>query len=84
MEDLQEFKEWLFINTKYTKETVSDILSRLKRANSILPWFDDDIYLFELERREEFKKLSSSVRSQIRRAIGLYFEYLKKSDSEEI
>ena len=76
MQDMNSFKNWLTNNTSYSKATVSDTVSRVKRANSILPIFDDIVYQFRLEQTDEYKQLSCAVRSQIKKAIKLYFEYL--------
>ena len=69
MQDMNGFKNWLTSNTSYSKATVSDTVSRVKRANSILPIFDDIIYQFRLEQTDEYKRLSCAVRSQIKKAI---------------
>jgi DNA (cytosine-5)-methyltransferase 1 len=75
MEDVNKFKEWLNLNYSYSEASITDILSRLKRANKILPWFDDVIYLFRLEQDNSYKYLTCSVRSQIKKAVKLYFEF---------
>ena len=77
MLDFSNFKNWLIVSFDYSKETISDIISRLKRADAILRWFNDDIYLFRLEQTDEYLQLSSSVRSQIKKAVKLYFDYLR-------
>ena len=70
-----EFKNWLIANTSYTSSVISDTVSRAKRADKILEWSDDDVYQFRLEQLEEYKKLSISVRSQIKKAVKLYSEF---------
>lgn len=77
MLDFSNFKNWLIVSFDYSKETISNIISRLKRADAILPWFNDDIYLFRLEQSDEYLQLSSSVKSQIKKAVKLYFDYLR-------
>lgn len=81
---LNEFKEWLSVNTDYSKATVSDIVSRVKRADKILHWFDNIIYQFMLEQQDEYKALSSSVRSQIKRAVKLYSKFIEQSKLEPL
>lgn len=76
-----EFKKWLQNKNKYTEATIKDIISRVRRANNILIFQNEDIYLFKLEQCEEFKKFSVSVKSQIRRAIRLYFQYLEEMEN---
>lgn len=69
------FRDWLYKNKRYCKETVSNIISRFKRANRILPWSNEIIYQFMLERQDSYKLLTSSVRSQIKKSVKLYFEF---------
>lgn len=78
MNDISNFKLWLTENKEYSAKTIGNIVSRLKRADSILPWTNDTVYLFLLEQADEFKKISESVRSQIRKAVKLYFEFNNK------
>ena len=79
MENTVEFRKWLEEKTEYTKETKSNIVSRLKRADGIIPIVIDEVYLFNLSNHSEFQKMSVSVKSQIRIAIRLYFEFMKES-----
>ena len=75
MLDVQRFKTWLEGNTTYSHAVISDTISRLKRADSILDLSEEEVYLFYLERESEYKKLSMSVRSQIKKAVKLYLQY---------
>ena len=70
-----EFKEWLMKNTSYSAPVISDTISRMKRADKILEWKEEDIYQFKLEQLEEYKKMSISVRSQIKKSVKLYSEF---------
>lgn len=81
--DCDEFKKWLQEKNKYTDASIKDIISRLRRANNILIFRNEDIYLFRLEQCEEFQKASVSVKSQMRRAIRLYFQYLKEMENTQ-
>lgn len=82
MIDYIDFKKWLETNTSYSERTIGNILSRLKRADSFLPWFAEDIYIFRLENTEGFTKLNCSVRSQLRKAVRLYYEYYCQREKE--
>ena len=75
-----EFKEWLFDNTEYSMAVISDISSRVKRADKILPWYNDEVYIFRLEQLDEYKKITCSVRSQIKKAVKLYFAFVKSKE----
>ena len=74
--DFDKFRLWLNENTTYTNPTKSNIVSRVKRANSIIPIINNPIYLFKLSQSNEFNNLTVNVKSQIRRAVKLYLDYL--------
>lgn len=78
-----EFKKWLQEKNKYTDASIKDIVSRLRRANNILVFQNEDIYLFRLEQCDEFKRASVSVKSQIRRSVRLYFQYLEEMENAQ-
>lgn len=82
MIDIVGFKNWLVATSEYSNATISNIVSRLKRADSMLEWFDDDIYLFRLEQNYNYQQLSCSVKSQIKKAVKLYFDYVKIIQNE--
>lgn len=71
-----KLKEWLSENTKYSDAVIRDIASRMKRADSIVTWEPTTIYLFKLEQSDLFKKMSVSVKSQIRRAVKCYSRFV--------
>lgn len=71
----EEFKQWLDVNTSYSTAVKGDMASRVKRADKILEWNAEDIYQFKLEQKNEYKILSVSVRSQIKKAVKLYNEF---------
>lgn len=73
--DAEQFREWLQENTSYSDAVIGDTVSRIKRANGILEWSDEEIYLFHLEHNDRYKGLSVSVRSQIKKAVTLYRAY---------
>lgn len=75
MVDAESFKKWLKENTAYSDAVIGDIASRIKRADNILEWYDDEIYQFYLERSEQYKALSVNVRSQLKKAVSLYHEF---------
>lgn len=79
----EEFRKWLVENTTYSLPVISDTVSRIKRADRILEWSGEDVYQFRLEQLEEYKKLSVSVRSQIKKAVKLYFEF-RLSQKEKV
>lgn len=76
MIDIISFKKWLSINTKYSDAVIRDLASRMKRADSIVTWEPTTIYLFKLEQSNSFKKINVSVKSQIRRAVKYYSQFV--------
>jgi DNA (cytosine-5)-methyltransferase 1 len=78
--DVNEFKIWLDANTSFTKETKSNVLSRLKRADTILQIKNEKVYLFNLSQEKDFQVLTVSIKSQVRRAVKLYFQYIDWKD----
>ena len=48
------FKEWLSTNTSYSDAVISDIASRMTRADNIVTWEPTTIYLFKLEQSDGF------------------------------
>ena len=75
MIDVAEFTKWLEENTTYSSAVIRDTVSRVKRADSILEWNDDEVYQFYLEHKDTYKTLSVSVRSQLKKAVKLYRTY---------
>lgn len=72
-----EFREWLMKEKQYSDRASRDVQSRLKRAISLSG--EKDItpeILTKIEANTEFKGLSMSVKSQIRRAVKFYQEYI--------
>lgn len=80
----KEFKGWLESNTNYSEASINDVVSRMVRADRIFEWTPKETYVYYLERNEEFEKVSVSVKSQIRKAAKLYFDFYKSSFPDEI
>lgn len=78
MVDTEQFKKWLKDNTQYSDAVISDMSSRIKRADNILTWYDDEVYQFYLEQDDQYKLLSTSVRSQIKKSVKLYRQFITR------
>lgn len=76
--DLNKFKNWLIQSTDYSAATIGDIVSRFKRATNMLDWYNEPVYLFNLEQTQQFRLLSPSVKSQIKKAVKLYSKYINE------
>lgn len=74
-----DFKEWIKEKEKYSERGSRDVISRIKRIEIILHIKNiNKETLSELENNKEFQQLSMSVKSQLRRALKIYYEYEKK------
>ncbi len=73
-----EFVEWLQKEKNYKEKTSHDVVSRLKRVKLLLGAVDEPLVaLNKIENNKDFKCLTHSVRSQLRKALRLYDEYQK-------
>jgi DNA (cytosine-5)-methyltransferase 1 len=79
-----EFYDWLCGLKKLSEKVKRDTVSRLKRANTMreLPPQPDSYYLFTLEQSNEYKNLTPTVRSQVKRAVNLYTTY--RADDKQL
>lgn len=75
MIDAKGFKEWLTENTNFSKRVVGNTVCRMRRVDRIQDWDEDEHYLYNLEKNDEFLELTVSVKSQCRRAVRLYTAY---------
>ena len=75
MVDTDGFKRWLKDNSAYSEAVIGDMASRVRRADSIMEWYDEEVYQFYLEQTQQYQCLSGSVRSQIKKAVKLYREF---------
>jgi DNA (cytosine-5)-methyltransferase 1 len=80
-EEYSDFREWLKTTKSLSKDSADDVVSRIKRAKSImeidLP-IDIDTLLFHFIGEPAFKTLTTTVKSQLKRAIKLYKEFNPK------
>lgn len=74
------FKAWLVEQRGYSERTARDAISRVRRADKMNPinGQPEVLYLYELQKTQEYNRLSVSVRSQIKRAIALYYIYSQR------
>lgn len=83
--DKEGFRAWLLNEKKLTKRASSDIISRCCRGVSFFDSEGVDFYnceideiIMKLERLESFVRLGVSLKSQLRRAFKLYYEYCRR------
>lgn len=72
-----EFIDWLQLKHHFTPLVSKDTISRLARCNRLVLLQEQplDIYLSQIEKNEEYKNLSKTIRSQLKRSATLYYEY---------
>ena len=78
----KEFKQWLSENTSYTEKVIRDMASRASRADRILTFYSDESYQAELEKCVEYKVAGVSCRSQMKKAVKLYIEFINSNIAE--
>lgn len=80
VESEELFKSWLHTQQGYTTRTVSNVLSRINRVEKILKVSclgGNPVHVINLlKTSEQYKKTSSSVRSQLKKALILRGEYM--------
>ncbi len=80
--DFSDFKKFLAEKKSLTTKTVWDVVSRYKRAMnmaSLSQGASQESILDRLNENLNFRKLSYSVKSQLRRSVRLYKEYQKST-----
>jgi DNA (cytosine-5)-methyltransferase 1 len=71
------FQKWLIEVKNFQARSATDVMSRINRVSRFqkLPESIDENFVSTLAEKEEYLKLSPSVRSQLKRALRLYKEY---------
>lgn len=71
------FEEWLEKKKQFTSRSAGDVVSRIKRAESLLglKTKSPSLMLSRLAESKAFSSLSVSVKSQLRRAFRLLSEF---------
>lgn len=77
--DYQEFLAWLEGEKKMGTRSARDVVSRLKRVVGMLGTdVLDDASVLKLNEVDAFDECSMYIKSQLRRSVNLYLEYLRK------
>lgn len=76
--NVEQFSEWLKQNKNFSDRTIRDTQSRILRAHKLLPRdnMDTMMYVYYLEHTPQYMELSTSVKSQIKRALTLFDEFI--------
>lgn len=75
----ETFKLWLKTNTSLGDRSIKDVLSRLKRCENYIELtnqHNEQEAILKLNANDDFKKLTTPVKSQMRRSIKLYKSYI--------
>lgn len=83
------FENWLVAEKSYSNRAARDVVSRCRRCERILHCAKrlDSYYVFLLQQQAEYQVLSSTVKSQMKRAVNLqleYAEYLNRQRNEAL
>lgn len=86
---MEGFEHWLVVEKSYSNKAARDVVSRCKRSERILHCAKrlDSYYVFLLQQQAEYQTLSTTVKSQMKRAVNLqleYVEYLNKQGNKAI
>ena len=76
--EIKSFKEWLCTTKNLTANSAKDVVSRVKRSNiyvDLAQGLTVEELIFRMSQNAEFKTLSISVKSQLKRAVKLFKEY---------
>ncbi|MEW9053066.1 MAG: hypothetical protein AB2392_18040 [Neobacillus sp.] len=80
--DLDLFRQWLLDNKGLMKKSAGDVVSRVKRVNKLIhlePHTSYEGIVMILEKNEEFSKLSTFVKPQLKHSIRMYKEFIQES-----
>jgi hypothetical protein len=79
VKDKEAFRKWLCTEVGLQNRSAGNVVSRLKRAQNFVNVFDDvcdnDELIFKMTRNPDFKSLTNTVQSQLKRAVLLYREF---------
>ena len=81
LSDDSEFRKWLARNTSLSSRSIGDTASRARRAGRLVNLTSrkpDAQLLDELSQISDFKELTSSVRSQLRKSVMLFRQFHSK------
>ena len=74
----EELRNWLIEAKKMSPASAKDVLSRINRLRTITPIVHSDTAIdvnYRLAKSDAYETLASTVKSQMKRAAALYFEY---------
>lgn len=85
MDTRQAFSAWLRAEKGYSDRSISDVFSRLKRAQEILPnQAINEYFIVDLQKQDAYKALTTSVKSQIRIAIKLKLAFTEQLNDQRM
>ena len=75
-----ELVKWLRDEKGYKHRSSKDVISRIRRIEKFhnLPMIITEETIFQVEQEEDFKKLSVSIKSQLRLALRLLRDYQQR------
>lgn len=79
---MEDFREWLKQSAGLADRSAGSVVSRMRRASGLVNLdskIDTDDLLHKMSKHPDFKGLTVTVRSQLRRAVKLYREFSSRS-----
>jgi urease accessory protein UreF len=76
----EEFRKWLRAHVRLGERSVNDVISRATRAARLAPIDtakSENELAFRLNEAREFRTMTATVRSQVKRAATLYLTFIK-------
>ncbi len=80
-EKILSFEKWMNESKGYSFRSSKDVISRIKRANEIYGVWNRD-WIESVLNLEEFDRLYSDVKSQLRKSVELYSEFTHHLDRD--
>jgi hypothetical protein len=81
--DGSNFINWLVSNKGLKERSAKDVYSRYNRASRLIeinPNIDYDDIIYLISKNNDYKLLSNTVKSQIKRAIKFYIEFCSRDN----
>jgi len=74
--DYTSFNDWLIESKEMSERSAKDVISRCRRVCKLLKLTNlSPSALIELSKNTEFNNKSMFIKSQLKRAVSLWFEY---------
>ena len=86
-ECIDNLRNWLILSKAMAPTSAKDVISRINRVRALTPIKHNDTFIdinYRLAKNEQFEEMSTNVKSQIKRALSLYFEFTVEKDRNDV